>query len=1015
MLSPDVQIPVGLLLRRLVWQIAAIISFYLLYFASAQAAVTVTMYPVGSDVQVVASGTAIIPSVPGGNVSLGSFSYIVGTTNGGTPTPDMRFTRNLLSTKRFNASCSGSFATRGSVVSMAVSNTMVGSAFAFTSTYVYLPTGYSVGEAAPVSSSQTYQSKTLASMGFNAGDSYTCTWGSGANADSLTFTVSSSAPISTDANLSALTISSGTLSPTFASATTSYTASVSNATSSITVTPTRNQANATITVNGTAVTSGSASGAISLNVGSNTITTVVTAQDGTTTKTYTTTVTREAAPTLTFATPTSASVTMGGSLTNAATSNYSGGSYGAISYASSATGVATVNSSGVVTPVSAGTATITATQAAVAGVNAQATQTYTLTVNVPSSTDANLSALTISSGTLSPTFASATTSYTASVSNATSSITVTPTRNQANATITVNGTAVTSGSASGAISLNVGSNTITTVVTAQDGTTTKTYTTTVTREALLSQASFTVSASSTSLFTGGTATLSTTGGSGTGSLTYVVTTGSCAISGTTLTASSSAGSCVVTATKAGDATYSAASATVTITVTAAVTRATIDQAATDSSVRATTVAQATAAQRFTGAQIQNLSSHIEVLRSNFKVTTGGLTLGVNQGITKEWMPIIDKLKDHFLTKLDGTSKQEHLLAAPQNAMYLPDLNGESFQQELESGKMKVVDPGIQSDQGILTDEGMTRVKPNTYAMNDLFNKVYQGIAKDEEENAPTYALWSLGNFDFGTIGGNNGTSPTKFSATGITVGLDYQLHKSIIVGAAIGLGFDKTNMDTLGSHIDSIQKTISTYGIYQPYKNLFLDGSIGYGSVYFNGARIVTYDASNTSLGMSRTGNSIFSSIGVGYQYVSGNLQYQPFIRTTVSQLNLNSYSESGPSSYALAYGPSTSVSTTTSAGLQGMYDILVDNGKWTPSAKLMVSNNSGGAMTQSAYYADVGAAGGTYYLNSISLPTYTESAGISLKYSYKRNMSMELGYLGTIGNNSYRANSIRLDARIMF
>ena len=738
----------------------------------------------------------------------------------------------------------------------------------------------------------------------------------------------------------------------------------------------------------------------------------MTAQDGTTTKTYTTTVNREAAPTLTFTTPTSASVTMGGSLTNAATSNYAGG---AISYTSSATGVATVNSSGVITPVSVGTTTITATQAAVAGVNAQATQTYTLTVNVPSSADANLSALTISSGTLSPTFASATTAYTATVSNTTTSLTVTPTKNQANATITVNGIAVTSGSASAAINLNIGSNTITTLVTAQDGTTTKTYTTTVNRNALLSQASFTVSASSTSLFTGGTATLSATGGSGTGSVTYVVTTGSCAISGTTLTASSSAGSCVVTATKAGDATYSAASATVTITVTAAATRATIAQAATDSSVRATTVAQATAAQRFTGAQIQNLNSHIEVLRSNFKVTTGGLSLGVNQGITKEWMPIIDKLKEHFLTNQNGSSKQEHLIAAPQNAMYLPDLNGESFQQELGDGKMKVVDPGIQYDQGILTDDGMTRAKPNTYAMNDLFNKVYQGIAKDEAENSPTWALWSLGNFDFGTIGGNNGTSPTKFSATGITVGLDYQLHKSIIVGAAIGLGFDKTNMDTLGSHIDSVQKTISTYGIYQPYKNLFLDGSIGYGSVYFNGARIVTYDASNTSLGMSRTGNSIFSSIGVGYQYVSGNFRYQPFMRTTVSQLNLNSYSETGPSSYALAYGPSTSVSTTTSAGLQGMYDILVNNGKWTPSVKLMVSNNSGGAMTQSAYYADVGAAGGTYYLNSISLPTFTESAGVSLKYSYKRNMSMELGYLGTIGNNSYRANSIRLDARIMF
>ena len=60
----------------------------------------------------------------------------------------------------------------------------------------------------------------------------------------------------------------------------------------------------------------------------------------------------------------------------------SGGSYGAITYTSSSTAAANVNSTtGVITPVAAGTTTITATQAAVAGVNAQATQTYTLTVN----------------------------------------------------------------------------------------------------------------------------------------------------------------------------------------------------------------------------------------------------------------------------------------------------------------------------------------------------------------------------------------------------------------------------------------------------------------------------------------------------------------------------------------------------------------------------------------------------------------------------------------------------------
>jgi len=77
---------------------------------------------------------------------------------------------------------------------------------------------------------------------------------------------------------------------------------VPNATSSITITPTVTDANATIKVNGATVLSGAASASIPLSVGSNAITTVVTAQDGTTTKTYTVTVTRAAAGLSTIAT-----------------------------------------------------------------------------------------------------------------------------------------------------------------------------------------------------------------------------------------------------------------------------------------------------------------------------------------------------------------------------------------------------------------------------------------------------------------------------------------------------------------------------------------------------------------------------------------------------------------------------------------------------------------------------------------------------------------------------------------
>lgn len=98
-----------------------------------------------------------------------------------------------------------------------------------------------------------------------------------------------------EANLSNLALSAGTLTPAFASGTTSYSCSVSNTTSTITVTPTLTDSTAKVTVNSVSVVSGTASQPISLNVGSNIVTVQVTASDGLTTKTYSLSVTRQSA------------------------------------------------------------------------------------------------------------------------------------------------------------------------------------------------------------------------------------------------------------------------------------------------------------------------------------------------------------------------------------------------------------------------------------------------------------------------------------------------------------------------------------------------------------------------------------------------------------------------------------------------------------------------------------------------------------------------------------------------
>ena len=97
---------------------------------------------------------------------------------------------------------------------------------------------------------------------------------------------------SDDATLASLKIGSLTLSPTFAAATDTYTASTTNASNVINAVPADAGATVAITLNGVLVSNGSALTWSSANSGVNTVLITVTAEDGETQEAYTVTVTK---------------------------------------------------------------------------------------------------------------------------------------------------------------------------------------------------------------------------------------------------------------------------------------------------------------------------------------------------------------------------------------------------------------------------------------------------------------------------------------------------------------------------------------------------------------------------------------------------------------------------------------------------------------------------------------------------------------------------------------------------
>ena len=258
--------------------------------------------------------------------------------------------------------------------------------------------------------------------------------------------------------------------------------------SQTTVTPTVNHSGAGYVIKLGGVTDGD--GIVPLTVGINVITVEVTAEDDTSTQTYTVKVTR-AAPTSTDATLSSLTLsgvdfgTFAPSTTSYTASIANSVSQTAVTPTVNHSGASYVIKLGGVTdadgtvPLSVGSNVITVE---VTAEDDSTTQTYTVTVTraAPASTDATLSSLTLS-GVDFGTFAPSTTSYTASIANSVSQTAVTPTVNHSGASYVIKLGGVTD--ADGTVPLSVGSNVITVEVTAEDDSTTQTYTVTFTRAA----------------------------------------------------------------------------------------------------------------------------------------------------------------------------------------------------------------------------------------------------------------------------------------------------------------------------------------------------------------------------------------------------------------------------------------------------------------------------------------------------------------------------------------------------
>ena len=529
-------------------------------------------------------------------------------------------------------------------------------------------------------------------------------------------------------------------------------------------------------------------------------------------------------------------------------------------------------------------------------------KTYEVSVTRAGSSIAELSGLVPTTGTLSPAFSPTTFAYDMKVGSEVASITFTPTASDPAATITMNSAVVPSGAASAPLALSEGANPISIVVTAQDGSTARTYVVSVTR----SKPAPTATSRTIQVIAGTTVTVDLTEGAAgapftSAALTFVPSheAGTLHLDGPQKRLSFDASPIFAGSAEVGYMLSNAFGTSVPATITFAVVAR--PDPTEDPEVAGLLHAQVDAVKRFAQYQTRNFNNRLEQLHDEGDRRRNSLDirLGYRQSANNR----------------DSTDAQRQVdrmgSSTPGPLGYASDTAASSM-------------PGPQANDSTSAIQG---------------------------PDLGRFAIWSGGFIDF-AAGADKGLDINS-TAVGVSAGMDYRFSERFVGGFGIGYGHDKSDAGDNGTESRGAAYSAAIYGSYKPIENLFLDGLIGGSWLDFNSRRYVT--TTDELASGNRDGSQIFASLTAAYEFRDKKWLISPYGRFELSRSWLDNFTEKGGGIYGLSYGDQTVDTAAGVIGIRASYAIKMDWGTLTPGARAEYTHDFAGASRARLGYTDIG------------------------------------------------------------
>jgi hypothetical protein len=250
--------------------------------------------------------------------------------------------------------------------------------------------------------------------------------------------------------------------------------------------------------------------------------------------------------------------------------------------------------------------------------------------------------------------------------------------------------------------------------------------------------------------------------------------------------------------------------------------------------------------------------------------------------------------------------------------------------------------------------------------------------------------WLAGGIGLGHHDERGDRSRSRFTADGMTVGMDHRVSPQWLLGAGLGFAQEESEVGLSGSRSRSRGHSAAVYGSWQS-GDAFVDGLLGYGQLRHDSDRFVA-GAGEFAHVRGRKSRQVFGSVTGGYHLQRDGLLVSPYARLDAATDRFDPATEEGAGAHALTYFGQTQRNAQFAAGLRVESRHATRFGVAAPRLRLELRHGSESGREARVGYADQGG-GTTYALSPLDAHRTSVLLGVGSDFAFRNGLTLGLDY----------------------